>query len=65
MENMTFKELLKKSGMTQEQLAKKLKLTQQTISQWCNGATAPQRKIWSDVSKALGVSIEQLLKCFE
>lgn len=62
---MTFKELLKKSGMTQEQLAKRLKVTQSTISQWCSGATAPGRKIWSKVSKALNVSVEQLLNCFE
>lgn len=62
---MTFKELLKKRGMTQEQLAKKLKVTQQTVSAWCSGATAPGRKIWSKVSKALNVSVEQLLNCFE
>lgn len=62
---MTFKELLKKRGMTQEQLAKKLKVTQSTVSQWCSGATAPQRKIWSKVAKALGISVEELLDCFD
>lgn len=62
---MKFKDLLKKKGMTQEQLAKKLKVSQQTISQWCVGATAPGRKLWSKVAKALGVSVEQLLNCFE
>lgn len=62
---MTFKELLKKREMTQEQLAKKLKVTQQTVSQWCNGATAPQRKIWSKVAKTLDVTVEQLLDCFK
>lgn len=62
---MTFKELLKMRGLTQEQLAKKLKVSQQTISQWCVGATAPGRKLWSKVAKTLSVSVEQLLNCFE
>ena len=62
---MTFKELLKKRGMTQDQLAKKLKVSQQTISQWCIGATAPGRKSWSKVAKTLNISVEQLLNCFE
>lgn len=62
---MTFKELLKKRGITQAQLAKTLKVTQSTVSQWCIGATAPSRKIWSKVCKVLSISIEQLLDCFE
>lgn len=61
---MTFRDLLKKRGLTQDQLAKKLKVSQQTISQWCIGATAPGRKRWSKVAKTLGVSVEQLLDCF-
>lgn len=62
---MTLKELLKNKGLTQLQLANKLQVTQQTVSAWCNGATAPQRRIWSKVANVLGVSVEQLLKCFE
>lgn len=62
---MTFKELLKKRGMTQEQLAKRLKVTQSTVSQWCKSITAPQRRIWKRVAQALEVSVEELLECFE
>lgn len=62
---MTFKELLKSRGLTQEQLARRLGVTQQTVSQWCSGATAPQRKLWSKVSKTLGVTVDELLDCFD
>lgn len=62
---MTFKELLKKKGMTQEQLAKKLKVSQPTISGWINGSAVPKTRDLSSVAKTLSVSVEQLLKCFE
>lgn len=62
---MTFKELLKKKGMTQEQLAKRLKVSQPTISGWINGSAVPKTRDLSSVAKTLGVSVEQLLKCFE
>lgn len=61
---MTFKELLKRKGMTQEQLAKKLKVSQPTISGWINGSAVPKTRDLSSVAKTLGVSVEQLLKCF-
>lgn len=62
---MTFKELLKKRGLTQDQLAKKLKVSQPTISGWINGTAIPKTRDLGKVSKALNLSVEQLLDCFE
>lgn len=62
---MTFKELLKKKNVTQEQLALSLGVSQSTISYWANGKTAPRTRDLSRISKALGVSVKSLIASFE
>lgn len=62
---MSFRDLLKRKNITQEQLAKKLKVSQPTISGWLNGVAVPKTRDLSKVAKALGVSVEELLSCFE
>ena len=62
---MTFKELIKRKGYTQEQLAEKLGVDQSTISGWQNGIRTPRTKQLPLIAQALGVSVSTLLKSFE
>ena len=54
-------ELRKKSGLSQEQLGEKVNVTRQTISNWELGATAPNPEQLKLLSKALNISIDELL----
>ena len=54
-------QLRKLSGMTQEQLAEKIDVTRQTISNWELGETSPNPEQLKLLSKALNVSIDELL----
>lgn len=54
-------ELRKKENITQEQLAKKLKVTRQTISNWESDITSPDINQASELSKVFKVSINDLL----
>lgn len=52
----------KKQGLSQEQLGEKVNVTRQTISNWELGETAPNPEQLKRLSKALGVSIDELLE---
>ena len=54
-------ELRKKSGFSQERLAEKVDVTRQTISNWELGETSPNPNQLKLLSKALNVSIDELL----
>ncbi len=54
-------ELRKKQGLSQEQLGEKVNVTRQTISNWELNETAPNPKQLKLLSKALNVSIDELL----
>lgn len=54
-------ELRKKSGLSQEQLGEKVNVTRQTISNWELGVTAPNPEQLKLLSKALNISIDELL----
>ena len=58
----TIYEARKACGMTQAQLAKLLGVTQGAVSQWEKGLTHPAFEMWSKLSEALGVKIEDLVK---
>lgn len=62
---MTFKELMKRKGYTQVELADKLGVNQATISGWQNGLRMPRTKQLPDIAKLLGVSVSTLVKSFE
>lgn len=62
---MTFKELRKTKFKTSKELADALKMSAPRIRKWECGKAAPKKENWSKVAKALGVSVEQLLNCFE
>ena len=53
--------LRKKNGISQEQLGEKVDVTRQTISNWELDETAPNPKQLKLLSKALNVSIDELL----
>lgn len=55
-------ELRKKQGLTQQQLADKLKLSNKTISKWESGMGSPDISNLSAVAEALEVSADELLK---
>lgn len=53
--------LRKKQGLSQEQLGEKINVTRQTISNWELNETAPNPEQLKLLSKALNVSIDELL----
>lgn len=55
--------LRKEKKLTQEQLGEKLGVNSRTISRWENGNYMPDISLFEDLSKELGVSVLELLKC--
>jgi transcriptional regulator with XRE-family HTH domain len=51
----------KAKGLTQEQLAKLLGVTQGTVSQWENGLTHPAFNMLPRLANALGVTVDELI----
>lgn len=54
--------LRKKQGLSQEQLGEQVEVTRQTISNWELGETTPNPNQLKLLSKALNVSIDDLLE---
>ena len=54
-------EARKKSGLSQEQLGEKVDVTRQTISNWELGETSPNPDQLKKLSKALNVSVDDLI----
>lgn len=48
-------------GMTQNDLAEKLLVSQNTVSDWENDRSKPRRKLWADVKELLGIDIEEFI----
>lgn len=59
-----FKKLLANSGITQEDLAKKLDVTQALISKWVTGKGAPRTQMLPDIASALKVDVSEVVACF-
>lgn len=57
----TIRELREKSGLTQKDLAEKINVSDKTISKWETGKGLPDIGIIEELSKALSVSIGELL----
>lgn len=57
----TIKELREKRQFTQKQLAEKLNVSDKTISKWETNKGLPDVGIITELSKALGVSLAELL----
>ena len=58
---LNIKELRKAQGMTQEQLAKLIGVTQGAISQWEEGLTHPAFSKLRKLATALGVTMDDLI----
>lgn len=48
------------AGLTQEQLAKKMRIDQSAVSLWESGKTKPMKKLHKKLAKVLGCSVEDL-----
>lgn len=55
-------ELRKQQGLTQQQLADKLNLSNKTISKWESGSGSPDIANLPILADALGVSVDELLR---
>uniref|UniRef100_UPI004056F30F helix-turn-helix domain-containing protein n=1 Tax=Agathobacter sp. TaxID=2021311 RepID=UPI004056F30F len=55
-------ELRKKKGLTQQQLADQLNLSNKTISKWESGAGSPDVGNLPVLADALGVTVDELLR---
>ena len=54
--------LLKRAGMSQEELAEKLNVSRQAVSRWEMGTAMPDAQNLLELSKIFGVSVDYLLK---
>lgn len=61
---MTFKQLLKQKGFTQEQLADELQITQVAVSKWVCGKSTPTRDNMLKIANVLNVDTMLVIKCF-
>lgn len=56
------KDCRKEKGMTQKELAEKLMISDKTISKWERGLGCPDISFLTELSKILGVNIENILR---
>lgn len=61
---MTFEEVIKKRGFTQESLGTKMNKSHTTIYRWCKGKSEPSCADLIKLSKIINVKIESLVKYF-
>lgn len=57
----TIRELREKRRLTQKELAEKISVSDKTISKWETGKGLPDIGIVEELSKALGISVGELL----
>lgn len=62
-ENMisTIKKYRERSKITQDELAKRLSITQGAISQWENGLSFPKTELLPRIAELLGCTVDELL----
>ena len=49
-------------GLTQKDLADKLKVDRSTVAKWELGQSSPRTKLLSELSKIFGCTVDELLK---
>ena len=59
--NNNIAELRKKEGMTQEELAKQLRVSNQAVSKWEAGKCCPDIELLPEIASLFNVSIDELL----
>ncbi len=60
-----FRQLLRTSGYTQIELARKLGVTQALVSKWVTGRGTPKTVTISKIAKVLKVSTDEVIACFK
>ena len=60
-----FKALRERKNKTQREIETALGLANSTVSKWENGICQPQIEQIPKLAKALGVSVEEVVACFE
>ena len=51
------KEIRKEKGLTQEQLAEKLDVSQKSVSRWETGKTMPDLSLYEPLCEVLGIQV--------
>ena len=59
--NTSIKDLRKKKNMTQDELADKLNVTRQAVSNWENGKTQPDIETLTQLAEVFDVSVERII----
>lgn len=59
---MNFKNARIRAGLTQEEVAEKLKIDQSAISLWETGRNGPKVSRLPEIAKLFGTTIDELLK---
>lgn len=59
--NVRIRELRKKAGYSQQQIAMKLHVTQGAVSQWENGITVPASDQLSALADVFGITVDEIL----
>lgn len=59
--NTRIRDLRKQHGYSQEQLARKLHLTQGAVSQWENGLTVPAADQLAALADIFGISVDEIM----
>jgi len=60
-----FNDLIKSKKISQTELAKKIGLSQQLVSNWTRGICQPQLEVVPKLAAILGVTIEEVVNCFQ
>lgn len=61
----TFKALRENAKISQQNLAKALKIKQSTISMWETGNSKPKLAMLPKLAKVFNVSIDEIFNCFK
>lgn len=62
---MTFKQLRKSKGLTQNELASKIGIQQPAVAMWETGRSLPRLDILKKISVVLGVTPTEVMDCLE
>ena len=52
---------LSRSGLSQKELAEKLRISPQAVSQWISGKTRPDQEYWKDIFEILGIRVYDII----
>ena len=59
-DDLRIKEIRKEKGLTQNELAKVMKVGQTTVCQWESGVRSPRAKQLPELARALGCTLDEL-----